>query len=785
MTSFGACTIIARNYLAQARVLSASFASLNPGVPLYTLVVDGDEADRSLLGIGEVVLPADLGLDSRTLHSMMTIYDVMEFSTSLKPALLMHLIRRGHKAVAYFDPDIQLFASVADVLHDAEAGGIVLTPHVLTPFPRDGKIVSEQMVMTAGIYNLGFIAVGASAFRFLAWWNDRLRFDAISDPANALFTDQRFIDWVPSLFACTISRDRGLNVAHWNLHERPLGGVAGALTAGGFPLRFLHFSGYDPRLPWLLSKHTQENPRVLLSEHPLLRTLCDEYGDALIAAGYLEQRDVAYRFDTLPNGVRLTSSIRRLVRSVERGDIEPLTPPPDAFEHPDAFASWLLRPAFGDRLATLTAIEFAVWSGRSDLRSAFSDVLVSTGQAYKDWFAHDPSAQQAKAAVESRLAPVEQIDDGSRAPQRSSLGWAVVVATVPGTDEHEIAVRLANSVLLTPGPFSVIGLHTAPDRAAQAPGIRLVEQIDRDNMIVLLAADQAVNSEISLALDHGHGRSIAVVLGDAPAVSDSPASRAAFGELWVTSRAAAERLAAETRAGTAVQTVRQVSFPLESTRSAGAVSTSEWMLDRAEGDLIVLCDAGRPGRSTVDDLLLTLEVFRAANDAVAWPSRLVVLTAQLPVADRERLAFAVGTDRRDVILVSSQVTPAEKGVLARAADIVISLHSEQPLGLVVADAMAAATPVVASGGSAQLWATDSSTASLVPLDADGRADFAHSVRALSALLRASSARDRQSRAAASALHDFSAEATAARLGLLLTATGAMQPEASAESEQGA
>ncbi len=57
---------------------------------------------------------------------------------------------------------------------------------------------------------------------FLDWWHERLRLDAVVDPANVLFTDQRWVDWVPSLFASHVLDDHGMNVAYRNVDERPL-----------------------------------------------------------------------------------------------------------------------------------------------------------------------------------------------------------------------------------------------------------------------------------------------------------------------------------------------------------------------------------------------------------------------------------------------------------------------------------------------------------------------------------------------------------------------------------
>ena len=73
-----------------------------------------------------------------------------------------------------------------------------------------------------------------------------------------MFVDQRWMDLLPGFIdRVAVLRDRGYDVAYWNLHARPAG--ARPPTAGvppdGAPLRFLHFSGFDPLDPTHLSKH--------------------------------------------------------------------------------------------------------------------------------------------------------------------------------------------------------------------------------------------------------------------------------------------------------------------------------------------------------------------------------------------------------------------------------------------------------------------------------------------------------------------------------------------------
>ena len=68
-------------------------------------------------------------------------------------------------SVLYIDPDIQVFHSLEDLAAGAEEHGIVLTPHVTAPMPRDGKMTSETSILASGIYNLGFIGVGQAGRR--------------------------------------------------------------------------------------------------------------------------------------------------------------------------------------------------------------------------------------------------------------------------------------------------------------------------------------------------------------------------------------------------------------------------------------------------------------------------------------------------------------------------------------------------------------------------------------------------------------------------------------------
>jgi hypothetical protein len=346
-----ACTIIAGNYLAAARVLAESFFTQHPDGRFTVLIVDDEAraltADSDLDRRVEWWRLGDLGLDAAAIHCLAGIYDVTELATSVKPLFLQCLLRARGSTVIYLDPDILVLGSLAYVPVLAERHGLVLTPHMTQPIPDDGRGVDALFVLAAGVYNLGFTAVGASAAPCLEWWWQQTRRRALNDVQHHMFTDQRWCDYMPSLFSHHLLKDPGYNAAYWNLHERPITRVHGRLYARDVPLRFFHFSGFDPGMPWLLSRHQGEQPRILLSEHPVLAAFCEDYADALDRAGSESASQRAYGWETSADGLAMTGRIRRLywsaVMAAERGDIPE---PPDPFDatRPGAFTAWLNAP---------------------------------------------------------------------------------------------------------------------------------------------------------------------------------------------------------------------------------------------------------------------------------------------------------------------------------------------------------------------------------------------------------------------------------------------------------
>src|SRR5215210_7314116 len=111
-----ACTIVSKNYLSYARVLSRSLAEHHPELERFVLLVD--DVDGCFDPAAEpftVVRLEDLAIPN--LAGMCFQYDVLELNTAVKPFLLTHLFERlGFAKALYFDPDILILGDLGPLL---------------------------------------------------------------------------------------------------------------------------------------------------------------------------------------------------------------------------------------------------------------------------------------------------------------------------------------------------------------------------------------------------------------------------------------------------------------------------------------------------------------------------------------------------------------------------------------------------------------------------------------------------------------------------------------------
>lgn len=310
-------TSISYSYLDRARVLAKSIRKFHPNWKLWVVISDelpdGLDISTKDTGFDYVINVRDLEIPK--VNSWIFGHDVVELCTAVKGKTLHTILCGDCEAVVYLDPDTVLFSPLTTIEEKLQDYDVVLTPHLVSPEERRSAILDNEIgSLKHGTYNLGFVAVRASVngIAFAEWWRDRLLEYCIDDVANGLFTDQKWCDLAPALFESVyVHRDRGLNVAAWNIGSRPIAIHAdGLITAGGTVLKFFHFTKVNTVGERVLEAYTFGSTDVF--------ELLHWYRQQLISYSVTGLPSNWFYYGYYENGNAIPKSHRRLWRT--RGD---------------------------------------------------------------------------------------------------------------------------------------------------------------------------------------------------------------------------------------------------------------------------------------------------------------------------------------------------------------------------------------------------------------------------------------------------------------------------------
>jgi hypothetical protein len=309
-------TICSRNYLGQAITLMQSVQEHEPRSDRYIVLVDRKvDTPQVDSNVADTIWVEDLGIPDLEYKAL--IFDVLELNTNIKPTVLRHLLRQ-HGHCVYLDPDTVLYSSLDPVWQGLRGNNIVVTPHLIRP-PAPEQAPWDQDILRHGSFNLGFIgaAAGAETDRLLSWWEDRCLTCGFNAPADGFFVDQKFMDHAHTYFdGVKVLRHGGLNIAYWNLDERPLRKVGDIWMVGDDLLVFMHFSGFifSPK-PDEASRITKNQTRISLKSRPEIAPLFHDYRERLRANRYRELSHTPYSFAHFDNGASVNRLARRLIGS--------------------------------------------------------------------------------------------------------------------------------------------------------------------------------------------------------------------------------------------------------------------------------------------------------------------------------------------------------------------------------------------------------------------------------------------------------------------------------------
>lgn len=479
------CTIFAKNYLPQVRILTESYLEHHPADQVIALLCDRIEGRYDPMVERFTTIPVEeIGIPRFTELSLK--YSIVELLTAVKPFFLKHLFEAyGLDKVCYFDPDILFLSSAEEIWKKLETCDVVLTPHMVET-QRIERVPSEQTMLLSGAYNLGFIGLrrGSATDRLLNWWGRKLLDQCFSDPGVGLFVDQRWMDLVPGMFeGVCIHRDPGCNVAYWNLTERPITHVDGRFFAAGRPIVFFHFSGYSHKAPQRITRHVPQHlEKLAMSDIGDGALLFSRYRELLVHHGAWETEDWSYAFDRLVDGTPIPPIVRRVWREgLESGAL-----PRDAA--PDVYLAYLREP-IDHQNPIINRLADWIYRNRADLRQAFPDAWGAHRMQFVRWFVETGSKEHAIPPImyaDMHRSLVETLSGLERNayPVRSAIGhlrdsqwFRSIVAARPAQSAQRwlrsVRGRIARPALAVgsrlPAGLNVIGYLGAETDSGEIP----------------------------------------------------------------------------------------------------------------------------------------------------------------------------------------------------------------------------------------------------------------------------------------------------------------------------
>ena len=322
-----AFTICAKNYLGLALLLEKSINDHNEDIEFYVFIADEfSKTDNIDVLPKNVIIARDtIGIESSKWNQMAFKYDLTEFCTSIKPTCFKYIFEKYNPdSCIYFDPDILVYNSLNTIYDILILKSIIVTPHIVTIQDKYSGKLDERKLFYSGMFNLGFLGLKNDIYsqKMLNWWEIRLEDRCFQDMMENYFTDQKWIDFLPSFFPnqILISQNLGLNVAPWNFYEREIE-IKGETfyvknrllqNQDYYPLIFLHFSGFNYK-SLLDEKINQINIPDLEIYNDLLNPIAT-YTKYLKESNLNKYIKLNYSYNYFTNGVTISSIYRKLFR---------------------------------------------------------------------------------------------------------------------------------------------------------------------------------------------------------------------------------------------------------------------------------------------------------------------------------------------------------------------------------------------------------------------------------------------------------------------------------------
>ena len=634
---------------------------------------------------------------------------------AVRPTVLRRMVSEATGTVVVLPDDAETFARLTRLIEPTAA--VTLCNTRFGPPPLDGKLPDAIDTAALGRIDQDLFSLRADNQRtldFLDAWAACLVRSPHVDTKRLAATSFPWLDSLADLPGVECITDSAFPLSVRNADESTRDTVTAAL---------IRWPGFKAETPWLLSAETGELPRVRTTTHPELARLARERAVALTPL-FVSEDEPLQAFTHMPNGLPVTNVIRHAyaagLQQFESGNADE-PPNPFAGDATEAFMTWLISP--GEATNSRGAAPF-VGSFRL-LHPELSDALVSDDDVIAWLNDRGPAT-----GVPRELRPPRPTSASSPTPAPVSCRPAVEVsgyvdaAFGMGAAARAVVAASRASAIPTSVHVDTRTAHHQDASIDEPTGPATFEGPSPVFVLVRNADALLANPADAIAARKIGRKVVGVWFWEVATFPDR--LRPAFAlldEIWV----ATEFVAASLRAHSDAPPIHRFTFPLPPPVEVGKSESLAHAFahdHHIDDDRFVVAfsfdyDSVADRKNPWGAVAAYKLAFPAADEALADGRRpLLVLKAigsdRHPI-DHDRLVFSID-GRPDVVLIEDHLdADGQAGLFARA-DSYISLHRGEGLGLTVAEAMAAGTPVVVTNYGGTTSFCDADTAWLVPFE---------------------------------------------------------------------
>jgi len=237
------CSFFDRHYLGRALALYSSLRAHCPESRLWALCLD--EASFAILARLELpgvhALPlATLEAADPELQRVRGTRTLLEYYFTITPSFLLYLINRlpANSLLAYSDADTFYFGSIEAALDELGKASVGIVEHRFDESGAD--------LLARGRFNSGWLACRSNpeAEVCLRWWRAECLAWCHERMEGNRYASQKYLDEWPGRFpGVAVLKNKGLNLAPWNLGRHVVAWDGARVLVDGDPLVFYHFHG--------------------------------------------------------------------------------------------------------------------------------------------------------------------------------------------------------------------------------------------------------------------------------------------------------------------------------------------------------------------------------------------------------------------------------------------------------------------------------------------------------------------------------------------------------------